>query len=156
MLIEITINGEARQFDVDARVRLSDLLREKLALTGTKVSCGEGACGSCAVLMDSKAVNSCLLLAAAVDGHSVMTIEGIAGDTLSRLQRAFIEEDALQCGFCTPGQIVTATALLTKMPNPSRAKVRSEMAGNLCRCGTYPRIEAAILRAALETNATSD
>jgi aerobic-type carbon monoxide dehydrogenase small subunit (CoxS/CutS family) len=126
------------------------VLRDDLGLTGTKLGCGEGACGSCAVLLDGVAVNSCLVLAGAVDGHRVVTIEGLSADGVSPLQRAFLEEDGLQCGFCTPGQIVSATALLAANPQPTHEEIRAAMSGNLCRCGAYPKIELAIARAAQE------
>src|SRR5579872_2590580 len=150
MLIELEVNGDRHQLDVDPARRLSSVLRDDLGLTGTKLGCGEGACGACAVLLDGRAVNSCLLLAGAVAGRAVVTIEGISAAGLTALQRAFVAEDALQCGFCTPGQIVSATALLAENPRPSREQIRAAMAGNLCRCGAYPKIELAVLRAAQE------
>jgi aerobic-type carbon monoxide dehydrogenase small subunit (CoxS/CutS family) len=122
------------------------VLREDLALTGAKHGCGEGACGACAVLLDGEPVASCIVPVGAAEGRSVTTIEGLAADAAS-LQEAFVAEDALQCGFCTPGQIVSATALLAAAPHPTRDEIRRAMAGNICRCGTYPKIERAILRA---------
>jgi aerobic-type carbon monoxide dehydrogenase small subunit (CoxS/CutS family) len=146
--VRLRVNGDDHELDVPAGRRLADALREDLGLLGTKVACGEGACGACAVLVDGRSANSCLMLAAAAEGHEVTTIEGIARDGLTALQRAFVEEDALQCGFCTPGQVVSATALLAANPSPSPAEVRAGMAGNLCRCGCYVKIERAVLRAA--------
>jgi len=146
----VQVNGERHELDTNPARRLVSVLRDDLGLTGTKLGCGEGACGSCAVLLDGVPVNSCLVLAGAVDGRSVVTIEGLSSDGLSPLQRAFIEEDGLQCGFCTPGQIVTATALLAANPSPSREEIRAAMNGNICRCGAYPKIELAVLRAAAE------
>jgi aerobic-type carbon monoxide dehydrogenase small subunit (CoxS/CutS family) len=146
--IGLLVNGEHYDVEVAVGRRLSSVLREDLGLLGTKVACGEGACGACAVLLDGRAVNSCLVLAVAVDGSSVETVEAFSVDGLSPLQQAFVEEDALQCGFCTPGQIVAATALLRENPSPTREQVRAAMSGNVCRCGAYPKIERAILRAA--------
>jgi aerobic-type carbon monoxide dehydrogenase small subunit (CoxS/CutS family) len=134
--------------DVDPERRLAGVLRDELGLTGTKLVCEEGACGACAVLLDGAPVNSCLILACAAAGRSVVTIEGLGADGPTKLQEAFVAEDALQCGFCTPGQIVSATALLARNPHPTTEDIRGAMAGNLCRCGTYPKIERAILRAA--------
>jgi aerobic-type carbon monoxide dehydrogenase small subunit (CoxS/CutS family) len=144
----LRVNGEDHEVDLPPDRRLADALRDDLGLPGTKVACGEGACGACAVLLDGRAVNSCLMLAAAAEGHEITTIEGLSRDGLTPLQRAFVEEDALQCGFCTPGQIVSGTALLASNPSPSPEEVRAGMAGNLCRCGCYVKIERAVLRAA--------
>lgn len=146
--IELGVNGELYQLDVDPTRRLLTVLRDDLGLTGTKMGCGEGACGACAVLLDDTPVNSCLLLVGAVAGRPIVTIEGISADGLTPLQQAFVAEDGLQCGFCTPGQIVSATALLAANPHPSREQIRAAMCGNLCRCGAYPKIELAVLRAA--------
>jgi aerobic-type carbon monoxide dehydrogenase small subunit (CoxS/CutS family) len=148
MRIALEVNGERHEVEADPTRRLVDVLRDDLGLTGTKVGCGEGACGACAVLVDGRAVASCLLLAAQAAGRPVTTIEGLSRGGPTPLQEAFVEEDALQCGYCTPGQIVSATALLARVPRPSSAEIRSAMAGNLCRCGAYPKIERAILRAA--------
>ncbi|MGH2851445.1 MAG: (2Fe-2S)-binding protein [Solirubrobacteraceae bacterium] len=150
MQLELDVNGDRYQLEVDPLRRLSSVLRDDLGLTGTKIGCGEGACGACAVLLDDVPVNSCLLLVGAVEGRSVTTIEGISAGGLTPLQRAFLAEDGLQCGFCTPGQIVTATALLAATPQPSREEIRAAMSGNICRCGAYPKIELAVLRAADE------
>jgi aerobic-type carbon monoxide dehydrogenase small subunit (CoxS/CutS family) len=143
----LRVNGEAHELEAGAR-RLVDVLRDELGLLGTKLGCGEGACGACAVLVDGRAVPSCLVLAAAVEGHEVTTIEGLTDSAAKALQEAFVAEDALQCGFCTPGQIVSATALLAETPHPTRDQVHAALAGNICRCGAYPKIERAVLRAA--------
>jgi len=145
--VSIEVNGEAHVLDVPPTRRLLAVLRDDLALTGTKHGCGEGACGACAVLLDGLPVASCLLPVAAAEGLAVTTIEGLSRDDGSDLQRAFVAEDALQCGFCTPGQIVSATALLASIARPTRAEIRAAMVGNICRCGAYPKIERAILRA---------
>ena len=146
MPISLHVNGEEHVVDVAPTRRLLVVLREDLALTGAKHGCGEGACGACAVLLDGRAVASCLLPVAAAEGREVTTIEGL-GETAAALQEAFVAEDALQCGFCTPGQIVSATALLAAVERPDRERIREAMAGNVCRCGAYPKIERAILRA---------
>ncbi len=150
MRLTLEVNGERHQLDVADDRRLLDVVRDDLGLTGTKEGCGEGACGACAVLLDGRPVNSCLVLAAAAEGRPVTTIEGLSVDGGSALQRAFVEEDALQCGYCTPGQIVSATALLDAVPRPTAEEVRAALAGNLCRCGAYARIERAVLRVAGE------
>lgn len=147
MWIVLQVNGEAYELDLPSQRRLVDALRDDLGLTGTKVGCAEGACGACAVLLDGRPVASCLLLAAAAEGHELTTIEGLSRDGPTALQEAFVTEDALQCGYCTPGQIVSASALLAGTPQPTREEIRAAMAGNLCRCGAYPKIERAILRA---------
>ena len=145
--MSIEVNGEAHVLDVPPTRRLIAVLRDDLALTGTKHGCGEGACGACAVLLDGLPVASCLLPVAAAEGLAVTTIEGLSRGDGSDLQEAFVAEDALQCGFCTPGQIVSATALLASVARPTRDEIRAAMAGNICRCGAYPKIERAILRA---------
>jgi carbon-monoxide dehydrogenase small subunit len=147
-MVELEINGELYQLDVPPERRLLNILREDVGLLGTKLACGEGACGACAVLLDGRAVNSCLLMAGAAQGHSVVTIEAIGREAPTPLQRAFLEEDALQCGYCTPGQIVAATALLAANPRPSPKQIRAALSGNLCRCGAYVKIERAVARAA--------
>ncbi len=150
MHLILEVNGERHELDVADDRRLLDVVRDDLGLTGTKEGCGEGACGACAVLLDGRPVNSCLVLAAAAEGRPVTTIEGLSVDGASPLQQAFVEEDALQCGFCTPGQIVSATALLAAVPRPTAEEVRAALTGNLCRCGAYARIERAVLRVAGE------
>jgi aerobic-type carbon monoxide dehydrogenase small subunit (CoxS/CutS family) len=150
MPVSIEVNGEAHVLDVEPTRRLLSVLREDLALTGTKHGCGEGACGACAVLLDGDPVVSCLLPVVAADGRAVTTIEGLRDDAAG-LREAFVAEDALQCGFCTPGQIVSASALLTAVTRPTREEIRAAMAGNICRCGAYPKIERAILRASGQT-----
>ena len=147
MEITLQVNGNRYGVQPGGR-RLLSILRDDLGLLGTKLACGEGACGACAVLVDGRPVNACLLLAEAAEGHEIVTIESLSTGRAAEIQAAFVAEDALQCGFCTPGQIVSATALLERIPTPSPEQVREAMAGNLCRCGAYPKIERAILRAA--------
>ncbi|HET6173470.1 MAG TPA: (2Fe-2S)-binding protein [Gaiellales bacterium] len=149
--ITLTLNGRQRHTSVPAGATLAELLREQVGLTGTKIACAEGTCGACTVLVDGRAVLSCILRAEQAEGCDVTTIEGLGAEgALSPLQRAFVEEDALQCGFCTAGQVVSATALLAATPRPTSEQVRAAMSGNLCRCGAYPGIERAVLRAADE------
>jgi aerobic-type carbon monoxide dehydrogenase small subunit (CoxS/CutS family) len=149
--VTLTLNGRERRASVPEGATLAELLREQVGLTGTKIACAEGTCGACTVLVDGRAVLSCILLAAQAEGCDVTTIEGLGDEgALSTLQRAFVEEDALQCGFCTAGQVVSATALLAATPRPTSEQVRAAMSGNLCRCGAYPGIERAVLRAAEE------
>jgi xanthine dehydrogenase YagT iron-sulfur-binding subunit len=143
MRVRLTINDREHELDVDAHRPLADVLRDDLALTGTKIACGEGTCGTCTVLVDDRAVLSCLTLAAACDGARIRTVED-DGELLERLRAAFTEHDGLQCGFCTPGQLMSATALLERTPHPSRDEIRAAMAGNLCRCGAYEGIEQAV------------
>jgi carbon-monoxide dehydrogenase small subunit len=147
--IEFTINNEAVSMTVMPHWTLSYMLREELGLTGTKEGCGEGECGSCTVLVEGEPVNSCLLLAVETDGKQICTIEGLAsGRKLHPLQQAFIEKGAIQCGYCTPGMVLTAKALLDKEPNPSAENIKSAMSGNLCRCTGYTKILEAIQQAA--------
>ena len=148
MRVNLTVNGERHELELAPLARLADVLRDELGLVGTKIGCGEGACGACAVLVDGRSVNSCLLLAAAAEGHEIETIEGLSREGLTPLQETFVAEDAVQCGFCTSGQIVSATALLRAVPSPGRDEVRHAMSGNLCRCGCYVKIERAILATA--------
>ncbi|MGF6959994.1 (2Fe-2S)-binding protein [Paraburkholderia youngii] len=143
------INGETRHFDVQAWTSLLDLLREHAHLTGTKKGCDHGQCGACTALVNGQRINTCLALAVVYDGASITTIEGLAnGDTLHPLQQAFIEHDAFQCGYCTPGQICSAYAMLEEGHARCADDVREQMSGNLCRCGAYTNIVAAILDAA--------
>lgn len=148
MPVVLNVNGERHTVDVAPDRRLVDVLRHDLEMTGTKLACGEGACGACAVLLDGRVIASCIYPVAAAEGHEIVTIEGLSRNGPTPIQEAFVAEDALQCGFCTPGQIIAATALLSSTPAPTSAQIRTAMAGNLCRCGTYPKIERAILRAA--------
>jgi xanthine dehydrogenase YagT iron-sulfur-binding subunit len=149
--VGLRLNGEPLTARVDAGTSLAELIRGAGGLTGTKIACAEGTCGACSVLVDGRAVLSCILRAEQAEGCAVTTIEGLGDEgALSVLQRAFVEEDALQCGFCTAGQVVSATALLAANPHPTGDEVRHAMSGNLCRCGAYPGIERAVLRAARE------
>lgn len=147
--ISFKLNGEPIQVLVEPDLLLVDLLRDHLNLTGTKVGCREGDCGACTVLVDGKACNSCLILAVEMDGKEVTTIEGL-GDYghLHPLQQAFIDEGAIQCGFCTPGMILAAKALLDVNPNPSEEEIRRAISGNLCRCTGYSKIIRAIAKVA--------
>jgi xanthine dehydrogenase YagT iron-sulfur-binding subunit len=143
--VMLRVNGSARPLRLDSRVTLLDALRDELELTGTKKGCDQGACGACTVLLDGKRVLSCLTLAAQCEGREVTTIEGLAADgRLHPVQEAFIRHDAFQCGYCTPGQIVSAVALLQEGRAGSDEEIREFMSGNLCRCGAYPNIVAAI------------
>ena len=144
--ISITVNGVSHAMEVDPRLLLIDLLRDHLELTGTKFGCGHGDCGACTVLVDGKPANACLFLAVEVDGKKVTTIEGLAeGDRLHPVQQAFIDNGAMQCGFCIPGMILSAKALLDETPHPTEEQVRDGIAGNLCRCTGYAKIVQAIL-----------
>ena len=143
--VMLRVNGRARRLRLDSRVTLLDALRDELELTGTKKGCDQGACGACTVLLDGRRVLSCLTLAAQCEGREVTTIEGLAADgRLHPVQEAFIRHDAFQCGYCTPGQIVSAVALLQEGRAGSDEEIREFMSGNLCRCGAYPNIVAAI------------
>lgn len=146
---EINVNGARLRVDADPERSLLSVLREDLDLTGTKYGCGEGQCGACTVLVDGSAVRSCLTPVGSVAGKQVTTIEGLERNgQLHPLQEAFLESGALQCGYCTPGMIMSGIALLRKNPNPTPKEVARFMEGNICRCGTYPRIIAAIIKAA--------
>ena len=142
--VDLTVNERTVSVSVPANRTLLSVLRDDLELTGTKGGCGMGICGACSVLVDGRLVSSCLVLAASVEGASVTTIEGLATDELTALQRAFITHGGLQCGICTPGQIMAATALLDEEPHPSPDAIRHWMAGNLCRCTGYAGIVEAI------------
>ena len=144
--LQLSVNGVPRQLEVEAWTTLLDLLREQLGLTGTKKGCDHGQCGACTVLVDGARVNSCLVLALTRPGAAVTTIEGLAdGDTLHPVQTAFLEHDAFQCGYCTPGQICSAVGLIREGRARTAAEVREAMSGNLCRCAAYPGITAAVL-----------
>jgi carbon-monoxide dehydrogenase small subunit len=149
--IALTVNGRAIKKTVEARRTLADFLREDLNLTGTHLGCEHGACGACTVLIDGAPARSCLTLAAQADGTSIRTVEGLAeGDKLHPIQRAFKRHHALQCGFCTPGFLTAAAALLEEIPDPSEAQVREYLSGNICRCTGYQFIVDAVLSAAKE------
>ena len=145
-LIELNVNGELYEVAIQQHRTLAEVLREELDLIGTKEACNEGDCGSCTVILDGKTVTSCLTLAIEADGREIRTIEGIAnGSELSPLQQKFVDHGAIQCGFCTPGMIMSATALLEENPNPTEDEVRMGIAGNICRCTGYTKIVEAIL-----------
>jgi xanthine dehydrogenase YagT iron-sulfur-binding subunit len=145
--IRLTVNGVERQLELAPWTTLLDALRDHLDLTGTKKGCDHGQCGACTVLLDGRRINSCLTLAVMKDGSAVTTIEGLEQDgTLHPLQQAFVEDDAFQCGYCTPGQICSAAGLIAEGKAKTADEVRELMSGNLCRCGAYPNIVAAILQ----------
>jgi carbon-monoxide dehydrogenase small subunit len=147
--IEMTVNGRARAVDVEPHHTLLEMLRDDLGLTGTKECCLVGECGACTVIVDGESVDSCLVLGVEVDGAAVTTVEGLAvGDRLDPLQEAFLETGAAQCGFCIPGQLVSARALLEEVPHPTRAQIEEGLAGNLCRCAGYEQIMEAVELAA--------
>ncbi len=146
-----TINGEQREFLCTPHQSLLECLRDILGLTGAKEGCNDGNCGACSVLLDGKLVNSCLVLGVEIEGRSVTTVEGLAGwHGLHPLQQAFIREDAVQCGYCTPGMLIAAKALLDRTPNPDEAEIRAWLAGNLCRCTGYDKIVRAVQAAAAQ------
>lgn len=147
--IRLTVNGTIRQLQAEPCHSLLDLLRDDLGLTGTKACCLVGECGACTVSMDGRIVDSCLVLAAEADGAEVTTVEAVAaGGSLTALQQALLDSGAVQCGYCTPGQVMAARDLLARVPHPSVAQIQEAMAGNLCRCGCYRQITEAILAAA--------
>jgi len=143
--VQLNVNGRTHALQLEPRVTLLDALREHLGLTGTKKGCDAGQCGACTVLVDGRRINSCLTLAVMQQGKAITTVEGLAhGDALHPVQQAFLENDGYQCGYCTPGQIMSAVALLSEPWGPEDADVREGMAGNICRCGAYPNIVAAV------------
>lgn len=147
--ITVTVNGAQERLDVPSNMTLLQMLREKLALTGTKNGCEAGECGACTVLVDGEPVNSCMMLAVEADGHDIVTVEGLAPEgQLSPLQQAFVEHNAVQCGFCTPGMLMSAHALLKRNPDPTEQDIKEALVGNLCRCTGYVRIVDAIQGAA--------
>lgn len=146
--ISFKINGKKRTVDVNPDIPLLWVLRDTLGLTGTKFGCGMALCGSCTVLLDGEATRSCVTSVSYCEGKSVTTIEGLSADFTHPLQKAWIEEDVPQCGYCQSGQIMSAAALLEQKPQPTDADIDAAMVGNLCRCGTYPRIRRAIHKAA--------
>jgi aerobic carbon-monoxide dehydrogenase small subunit len=149
--VRLTINGEAVSLSIEPRESLSDVLRDRLHLTGTHVGCDHGACGACTVLLDGTPVRSCIVLAARCDGHAVTTVEGTRRDPLvAVLRRHFHEKHAVQCGFCTPGMLFMAADIIRRHPDPTEAAVRAELAGQICRCTGYVGIVAAILSCAAE------
>ena len=146
--ITLVVNGRRRDLNVAPNAFLLEVLRGELGLTGAKECCLEGECGACTVMIDGRSMTSCLILAAEVDGAEIVTVEGLAGEELSALQTAFLANGAAQCGFCIPGQLMAAKALLERTASPTAAKVREALAGNLCRCGCYEQITIAVLAAA--------
>lgn len=153
--IKLTINGKQVEAEINSHLTLLDFLREELGLMGSKEGCGEGDCGACTVLIDGKAVNSCIYLAINADDKVVTTIEGLAnGQDLHPIQQTFIDEGAVQCGYCTPGMIMSAKALLDENSNPNEEEIRKGISGNLCRCTGYLRITKAIKQASVKMNQT--
>jgi aerobic-type carbon monoxide dehydrogenase small subunit (CoxS/CutS family) len=154
--IHLTVNGKPYTVDIDPQTSLLSVLREDLDLTGSKYGCGEGQCGACTVLLDGKAQRSCITRVGAVSQKQITTIEGLAnGEHLHPVQQAFLEAGAMQCGYCTSGMIMSAVALLQRNPSPSEGEIVNFMDGNICRCGTYPRIVSAIQKAAKVASAAS-
>ncbi len=144
-LISFILNGQKTEIEVEPELLVVDMLRNRLGLTGTKIGCGEGDCGACTILLDGKNVNSCLILAIQINGHDILTVEGLGSyDKLHPLQEAFIAEGAVQCGFCTPGMLLSAKSLLDENPQPTRQQIAKHISGNLCRCTGYAKIINAI------------
>jgi aerobic-type carbon monoxide dehydrogenase small subunit (CoxS/CutS family) len=151
MKIAINVNGKQKRFDVEPNTLLLNLIRDEMSLTGTKYGCGIGECGACTVLLDGEAVLACMMLAVDADGHRVDTVEGLSdGNTLHPIQQAYLDEGAVQCGFCTPGFIMSTKALLDKNPNPDEAEIREYLNGNICRCTGYVSIVKAVQSAAVK------
>jgi aerobic-type carbon monoxide dehydrogenase small subunit (CoxS/CutS family) len=151
----LTVNGVTYPVEIDATTSLLHAVRDVIGLTGSKEGCDDSECGACMMLLDGRPVNSCSYLALQADGRAVTTVEGLAdGDQLNPLQRAFLEEGGVQCGFCTPGMLVSATALLDRSPSPTESEVREVLGGNLCRCTGYDGIVRAVMRAAKEVAAS--
>jgi carbon-monoxide dehydrogenase small subunit len=149
--VELTVNGEKYNLKVSSQERLLDTIRKQLKLTGTKEGCSVGECGACTVILDDKAVNSCMILTAQVDGSKIITVEGLESKSgLHPLQKAFVEKQAIQCGFCTPGMLMSALALLKDNPQPSKEEIKTALEGNLCRCTGYQQIIEAVEEAAEE------
>lgn len=145
--ITLEVNGSFRAVEVPTSMTLLEMVRSRLGLTGTKECCAEGECGACTMIVDGDPVNSCLILAVEVEGARVTTIEGVGAAGITSLQESFLDEGAVQCGFCIPGMVVAATALLERVQDPTEAEVREALSGNLCRCGGYSRICAAVVSA---------
>ncbi len=155
--IKLNINDKDYSVEIDGSMKLVELLRDRLNLMGTKIGCGEGECGACTVIMDGETVASCLVLAFQADGSKIVTIEGVGGDTGDHpIQKAFIEKGAVQCGFCTPGMILSAKVLLDKISDPTEEEIREAISGNICRCTGYEKIVAAIQLAAHKINKGED
>lgn len=149
--VELTVNGEKHKLKVGSQERLLDTLRDQLKLTGTKEGCSVGECGACTVIVDDQAVNSCMVLTAQVDGGEIITVEGLESKSgLHPLQKAFIEKQAVQCGFCTPGMLMSALALINTNPEPTKEEIKTALEGNLCRCTGYQQIIDAVEMAAEE------
>ncbi len=146
--IDLVVNGQEHHIEVRDGAFLLETLRDLVGLTGAKMCCLEGECGACTVIIGGRSINSCLVLAMEADGASITTVEGLAGEDLDPLQGAFLDNAAAQCGFCIPGQLMAARALLDVNPEPTRSEVREALAGNLCRCGGYEQITSAVLAAA--------
>jgi aerobic-type carbon monoxide dehydrogenase small subunit (CoxS/CutS family) len=147
--LQLTVNGKSRKVSVEPKTLLVELLRNELGLTGAKMSCSCGSCCACTIILDGKAVRSCSVLALQANGRNVLTIEGLAdGDKLHPIQESFVKNHGFQCGYCTPGFIMAAKALLDESPNPTEPEVRDAVEGHICRCGTYPRIVQSVLDAA--------
>jgi len=156
-VIGLVVNGRLYEIRIEPRMTLLEVLRDRLELTGTKSSCGVGSCGACTVLIDGKPVSACLTLAITVEGKNILTIEGLVkGTSLNPIQKAFIEHGAIQCGFCTPGMVMSAKALLDRNPRPTVSEIKEALEGNLCRCTGYIKIIDAVLAAAEEMKTAGD